>query len=45
MKERLHRNIVKIVYSLEAKDALQRCKKKDPALFIRIENKILKILR
>lgn len=45
MKGALCRDILRIVYSPEAEDALRRCKKKDPALFARTESQILKILR
>ena len=38
-------DILKIVYSSEAEDALRRCKKRDADLFARTEKQILKILR
>lgn len=40
-----HRDILKIVYSPEAEDALRRCKKRDTNLFARAEKQILKIIR
>lgn len=45
MKKGLHRDILKIVYSSEIEDALQKCKRKDKALFVRVEKQILKILQ
>ena len=45
MRDGPHREILKIIYSPEVEDALQRCKRKDPALFARAENQIFKILR
>jgi mRNA-degrading endonuclease RelE of RelBE toxin-antitoxin system len=45
MKNGLHPEISRIVYSIEVEKALKERKRKDPAFFARIGTQILKILR
>ena len=45
MDNDISQSIDKVTYSPEIEQAFTRCKKKDPYLFKRVQNQILKILR